>query len=71
MCEADVLPRCAIIGRVRQLAVFLAPSVNAPLARRSLLIAAAIQPDSLDMVLTRLLVCFFRIVIVVIFVQPL
>jgi hypothetical protein len=29
------------------------------LARRSLLIAAAIQPDSLDMVLTRLLVRFF------------
>jgi hypothetical protein len=26
-------------------------------ARRSLLIAAAVQPDSIDMVLTRLLVC--------------
>lgn len=32
-------------------------SANVPSARRSLLIAAAIQPDSLDIVLTRLLVC--------------
>jgi hypothetical protein len=34
---------------------------NVPAARRSVLIAAAIQPDSLDMVLTRLLVSLIYI----------
>lgn len=32
-------------------------SCSTQTARRSLLIAAAVQPDSIDMVLTRLLVC--------------